>query len=309
LQKDPDNSALTPFPSRPILAGYLCALAATLFWSGNFIIARELNDSVAPVSLAFGRWLVAVLVLFPFAIRSLIAQWEHVKKNLPYLSVTAFTGVTLFNTLLYMGGQTTGALNLALISITSPVFMVIFARIFYGESLTLYRAAGILLVAAGVIALITGGQPSRLLSLTFSIGDVWMLAGAMIFAVYSILVIRKPSQLGLWAFQLSTFILGLVLLLPFLAWEYAVAGPSVFDARAIYSVLYLGVFASLFSFLLWNQAILLIGVSKTGMVYYTLPIFSGVMAWYFLGERIGWLHLASGVLIVSGIVLANRQRR
>jgi len=291
-----------------MLAGYLCAMAATLFWSGNFIIARELNDSVAPVSLAFGRWLVAVLALFPFAIRPLIAQWEHVKTNLPYLSVTAFTGVTLFNTLLYMGGQTTGALNLALISITSPIFMVILARIFYGETLTFFRAAGILLVAAGVIALITRGQPSRLLSLTFSIGDVWMLTGAIIFAVYSILVIKKPPQLGLWAFQLSTFILGLILLLPFLAWEYAVAGPSVFDAKAIYSIIYLGVFASLFSFVLWNQSILLIGVSKTGMVYYTLPIFSGLMAWYFLGEKIGWLHLYSGVLIVSGILLANRRR-
>jgi len=296
-------------PSKPILAGYLCATMATLFWSGNFIIARELNDSVAPVSLAFGRWLVAAAVLFPFAIRSLIAQWTCIKENLVYLSVTAFTGVTLFNTLLYMGGQTTGALNLALISITSPIFMVIFARIVYGESLTVYKAAGILLVAAGVIALITRGQPSRLLNLTFSIGDVWMLTGAMFFAVYSILVIKKPRQLGLRAFQLSTFILGILFLLPLLAWEYAVVGPSVFDAKAIYSILYLGVFASMFSFVLWNKSILLIGVSKTGMVYYTLPIFSGLMAWYFLDEKIGLLHLASGVLIVSGIMLANRQSK
>jgi len=292
-------------PSRPILAGYLCAIAATMFWSGNFIIARELNDSVAPVSLAFGRWLVAVLALFPFAIRPLIAQWADVKKNLGYLSITAFTGVTLFNTLLYMGGHTTGALNLALISITSPIFMVLFARIFHGEPLTMYKAAGIFLVAAGVIALITRGQPSRLLNLTFSIGDVWMLTGAMIFAIYSILVIRKPNGLGMWAFQLSTFILGLIFLLPFLAWEYTLVGPSVFDADALYSILYLGVFASLFSFVLWNQSILLIGVSKTGMVYYTLPIFSGLMAWYFLDEQIGWLHLGSGVLIVAGIFLAN----
>jgi len=295
--------------SRPILAGYLCAITATLFWSGNFIIARELNDSIAPVSLAFGRWLVAVVVLFPLAIRSLIAQWTCVKENLAYLSVTAFTGVTLFNTFLYIGGQTTGALNLALISITSPIFIVIFTRILFGELLTIYRVAGILLVAAGVIALITRGQLSRLLNLTFSIGDVWMLAGAMVFALYSILVIKKPGQLGLWAFQLSTFILGLIFLLPFLAWEYAVLGPSVFDAKAIYSILYLGVFASLFSFVLWNKSILLIGVSKTGMVYYTLPIFSGLMAWYFLDEKIGLLHLASGLLIVSGILLANQQRK
>ena len=108
-------------------------------------------------------------VLFPFAIKSLLSEWIPVKENLAYLSITAFTGVTLFNTLLYMGGQTTGALNLALISITSPIFIVIFARIFYGELLTFYKAAGIFLVAAGVIALITRGQPSSLLNLTLRI--------------------------------------------------------------------------------------------------------------------------------------------
>jgi len=292
-----------------MLTGYLCAMAAVIFWSYNFIIARELNDTVAPVSLAFGRWLVAVLVLFPFAIKSLLSEWILVKENLAYLSITAFTGVTLFNTLLYLGGQTTGALNLALISITSPIFIVIFARIFYGELLTFYKVAGVFLVATGVIALITRGQLSSLLNLTFSIGDMWMLMGAIIFAIYSILILKKPPQLGILAFQLSTFILGLIFLLPFLAWEYAVVGPSAYEANAIYSILYLGVFASLFSFVLWNQSILLIGVSKTGMVYYTLPIFSGVMAWYFLGEDIGLLHLGSGVLIVSGIFMANHQKK
>jgi drug/metabolite transporter (DMT)-like permease len=292
-----------------MLTGYLCAMAAVIFWSYNFIIARELNDTVAPVSLAFGRWLVAVLVLFPFAIKSLLSEWILVKENLAYLSITAFTGVTLFNTLLYLGGQTTGALNLALISITSPIFIVIFARIFYGELLTFYKVAGVFLVATGVIALITRGQLSSLLNLTFSIGDIWMLMGAIIFAIYSILILKKPPQLGILAFQLSTFILGLIFLLPFLAWEYAVVGPSAYEANAIYSILYLGVFASLFSFVLWNQSILLIGVSKTGMVYYTLPIFSGVMAWYFLGEDIGLLHLGSGVLIVSGIFMANHQKK
>jgi drug/metabolite transporter (DMT)-like permease len=106
-----------------------------------------------------------------------------------------------------MGGQTTGALNLALISITSPIFIVIFARIFYGELLTFYKVAGIFLVATGVIALITRGQPSSLLNLTFSIGDLWMLMGAMFFAIYSILIIKKPPQLGIRAFQLSTMCL------------------------------------------------------------------------------------------------------
>lgn len=295
--------------SKPLLAGYLCAIGATVFWSGNFIVARELNQSVAPVALAFWRWLVAVLALFPFAIRPLIREWPTVRSNLGYLTITAFLGVTVFNTMLYFGGQTTTALNLSLISITTPIFIVIFARMFYGETLTMKRVLGILLVATGVILLITRGQLSSLINLSFTIGDVWMLIAAMLFAIYSILLIKKPEKLGVWAFQLSTFILGFILLLPFYAWEYSVVGPAAMDTSAIASILYLGIFASLVSYMLWNQSVLLIGASKAGMVYYTIPIFSGVLAWYFLGEQIGLLHVATGLLIVSGILLANYENK
>jgi len=69
------------------------------------------------------------------------------------------------------------------------------------------------------------------------------------------------------------------------------------------------VFASLISYVLWNQSIVLIGAPKAGMIYYTIPIFSGVLAWYFLDEQIGLLHLASGVLIVSGILMANYEKK
>jgi drug/metabolite transporter (DMT)-like permease len=296
-------------PLNPVVAGYLCALGSTLFWSGNFIIARELNDSVPPVALAFWRWFVALLVLLPFAIGPLVREWATVRENLGYLAITAFLGVTLYNTLLYFGGQTTPALNLSLISITTPVFIVIFARLFYGEPLTLNKLLGILLVAVGVLLLITRGRFSSLLGLEFTIGDLWMLGGAMLFAIYSILVIRIPGKLGLWSFQLCTFALGFVLLIPFYAWERAVVGPAVVDGRAIASFLYLGIFASFISYLLWNRSILLIGASKAGMVYYMVPIFSGVLAWYFLGEQIGLLHVFSGLLIITGILTANRTRK
>jgi drug/metabolite transporter (DMT)-like permease len=295
--------------TKPLFLGYLCAIGATVLWSGNFIVARELNQSVPPVSLAFWRWLVAVIVFFPFAFRSLMTEWPIIRENLAYLSITAFLGVTVFNTLLYFGGQTTTAINLSLISITSPIFIVIFARLFFSERLTLYKVAGIILVAVGVVWLITRGNPSSLLSLTFVIGDLWMLIGAIVFAIYSILIIKKPGQISIWTFQLSTFMLGLAFLLPFFVWEHLVVAQAIFDAEAIYSILYLGVFASLFAYVLWNQAILMIGASKAGITYYTMPLFSGVLAWVLLDENIGMIHFTSGVLIVSGILTANYEQK
>jgi len=295
--------------NKPLFTGYIFAIGATVFWSGNFIVARELNQSVPPVSLAFWRWFVAVIVLFPFALRSLITQWPQIRENLPYLSITAFLGVTAFNTMLYIGSQTTSALNLSLISITSPIFIVILARFFFAERLTFYKVAGIIIVAVGVIVLISRGVLGNLLNLSFATGDVWMLTASFGFAIYSILVIRKPKEIGVWAFQLSTFILGFIFLMPFYTWEHLVVPPTVFDSVAVYSILYLGVFASIFSFVLWNKSILMIGAAKAGMVYYTLPLFSGILAWFFLGEDIGMLHFISGLMIVSGIFIANYEQR
>jgi len=294
--------------NRHILSGYLFAIGATALWSGNFIVARGLSESIPPISLAFWRWVVAVIVFLPFALKPLIAEWDILKANLPYLSITSVLGITIFNTLIYLAGHTTTAINLSLISITFPVFILILSRIFFGELITANKGIGIIIVAIGVIVLITKGAPSTLLQLSFAIGDVWMLAAAIIFAIYSILIKHKPEQLSIWAFQLSTFILGLIFLFPFFIWEYATAPPVAFDTQTVGSILYVGVFASLSAFVLWNKAIVAVGPSKAGMIYYTLPLFSGLLAYLFLQEDINMIHFYSALLIVSGILTAYYEK-
>jgi len=292
-----------------LVFGYLFALGATAIWSGNFIIARDLNESIQPISLAFWRWVVAVLVLTPFAYKKLIAEWKVLKKNRLYLSIVSFLGVTIFNTLIYFAGHTTTAINLSLISITFPVFIVILSRVFYKEAITVNKAIGILLVLIGVVLLITKGELSKLLNLSFAIGDIWMLLAAIIFAFYSILLRKKPTELSVSGFQLSTFILGLVFMLPFFIWETLYSPPIQFESKTIFSILYVGIFASLTAYILWNKAIVKIGATNAGIIYYTLPLFSGFLAYIFLGEAIGMNHLYSLLFILSGIIIATLKKK
>ena len=292
-------------PNRQALSGYLFAISATAIWSGNFIIARGLNESIPPISLAFWRWVVAVIVFLPFAWKPLRAQRDIVKKHLPYLSITALLGITIFNTLIYFAGHTTTAINLSLISITFPIFIVILARIFFHELFTVNKGIGIMLVVAGVALLITRGDLATLLNISFAIGDLWMLCAAIIFAVYSILLKSKPEQLSIWALQLSTFILGLIFLFPFFIWEWATTAPVIYDAKIVLAIIYVGVFASLTAFVLWHKAIAAVGPSKAAMIYYTLPLFSGFLAYLFLQEEISSLHFYCLLLIVTGILTAN----
>jgi drug/metabolite transporter (DMT)-like permease len=289
--------------------GYFFAISATAIWSGNFIIARGLTDSIPPISLAFWRWIVAVAVFLPFALKPLIAERNTLKKHIPYLLIVALLGITIFNTLIYFAGHTTTAINLSLISITFPIFIVIFSRIIYGELITFRKGFGIILVATGVILLITKGNITQLLNISFAIGDLWMLLAAITFAVYSILLKRKPEKLSIWALQLSTFIIGLTFLLPFFLWEH-MTGPSIqFHTKTIISILYVGIFASLTAFVLWNKAIINVGPSKAGMIYYTLPLFSGISAHFFLNESISATHFYSALFIITGIFTANYESK
>ncbi len=66
--------------NRQIISGYLFAISATAIWSGNFIIARGLIENIPPISLAFWRWVVAVTVFLPFALKPLIAERAALRK-------------------------------------------------------------------------------------------------------------------------------------------------------------------------------------------------------------------------------------
>ena len=293
------------FHQHSIAAGYLFALGATAIWSGNFIVARGLSDHIPPVTLAFFRWMTAVLVFAPFAIRGMIREWAKIRQNLGYFAITSFIGITCFNTFIYIAGHTTTAMNLSLIAITFPIFVMLFSRILFHEALTLKKAMGILLVLMGVLFLITKGSISVLLGIRFAVGDLWMLAASVFFAVYSLLLKRKPEGISVNTLQFTCFLMGLVFLLPVFAWEQACVQGDFLNQTTISAVLYVGVFASLCAFVLWNRAIVVLGPSRAGMVYYTLPLFSGFLSYLFLGEVIGMIHLLSLVLIFSGIVVTN----
>jgi drug/metabolite transporter (DMT)-like permease len=227
---------------------------------------------------------------------------------LAYLSLTAFLLVTLFNTLIYIAAQTSKAINLSLIAVSSPIFIVIFARLFLKDYFTLRRTVGLVAATSGVILLITGGDLAKLINLTFSEGDAWMVLAAAIFGVYSVLARMKPVALSPIAFLCAIFIIGLLFLVPWTIWELRTVDSITLSPTAIAAIVYLGVGPSLLAFLCWNKAIMLIGPVRSAFVYYSLPVFSGAEALLLLGEPLHPVHLLSGFLILLGVAIATWDR-
>jgi drug/metabolite transporter (DMT)-like permease len=291
--------------TKNVLTGICLAISAVLIWSGNFVIARGIYKEIAPVSLAFFRWVTASVIIIPFSIKYIRSERNYVLRSWKLILAAAVTGVSLFNTLIYIGAHSTSAINLALIGNTvSPIASVLLAFVFLNEKIGWLKIAGMILCCCGIVYLLARGDSANLLSLKFSSGDGWMVLAAFSFAVYNILARKKPGEISPVFFLAVTFVAGTLLLLPFFLLETKQQEVSL-NIHLSLIVIYLGLGASVISFFCWNYAIRCIGAGRTALFGNLIPLFSSIEAIIFLHEPFTGIHLVSMILIASGLVLAN----
>ena len=291
-----------------IYTGIWLAILATIIWSGNFIVAKAVHKEITPISLNFYRWLVAALIIFPLAYKRFRAEWSIVRKSWNYLFWISLTGISLFNTFVYIGAHYTSAINLALIGTTSsPIMSIIFARIFLKEKIGWMKLAGLILCVTGVLFLLSKGDFHNLLHLKFSEGDLWVLLAAFCFAIYNTMVKKKPAAISPINFLFVIFSFGTLMVFPFFVWETNHSPAVEWNGSLVLSILYLGLGASVICFLIWNAAIGKLGAGRTALFGNLIPIFSSIEAALLLHEDFTWIHVVSMIIVFTGIILANSQ--
>ena len=129
---------------KPDVSPYLLLVLTTLFWSGNFVLARYVRLDVPPVGLSFWRWAIAGLILVPFIWRQMQLDWPIVRQNLFLVLLLALLGVTSFNTFVYLGLQTTTASNAVLLQSTIPVIIIALSRFILNIRVGVFQLLGIL---------------------------------------------------------------------------------------------------------------------------------------------------------------------
>ncbi len=295
---------------RKIYTGTALAILATIVWSGNFIVARGVNTLIGPVSLAFFRWLSATLLIAPFAWKKFQEEKPQIWENRRYLFWVSLTGIAVFNTLVYLAGHYTTAINLALIGTTSsPVFATLMAVFILKERITVFRILGMLICMAGIILLISRGSWEMLRGFHFSRGDLFILAGALFFALYNILVKKKPGLLSPVNFLFVIFGLGTLLLLPAFIIESIFYNPIAWSWSLAGIIIYLGAGTSVIAFRLWNVALHSLGAARTVLYGNLIPVFSTIEAVLLLDEKITPIQFLSGGLVIAGLIIANVRRR
>jgi drug/metabolite transporter (DMT)-like permease len=284
---------------------YLLLTLTVLFWSGNFVLGRGIRQVIPPVSLNFWRWAGALVILLPVGLPRMVRQRTLIRNNWKWLALMSIPSITVFNTFIYTALTSVTTTNTVLVNAMVPVFIAIILRFFFNERLLVRQTLGVGISFIGLIFVITRGNMFVLTSVAFSRGDLWTLGAGISWAVYSVLLRQRPAQLDPLAFLTSIIVLGLVFLFPFYIWELFAKGGFGLSLVSLASIAYVCVFPSVLAYIFWNYGVAKVGANQAGIFFHLMPVFSIVLAFAFLGERLSPFHLIGMVFIFTGIALTT----
>jgi drug/metabolite transporter (DMT)-like permease len=284
---------------------YPLLTVTALFWAGNSIVGRAARDLVPPAALSFWRWTFALALLLPLAWPHLRRDWPVLRANWPIVALLGALAIGSFNILLYTGLQSTTALNSMLIQSALPALVLVVGALVMGDRTTLRQIAGVLISLTGVLAIIAHGDPAMLWGLQLNIGDAIIGGAVLLWALYSVLLRRRPAVHPL-SFLAASMVAGIAVIIPFYAhelWSGRLIVPATGSALAI---AYVSIFPSFLAYLFFNRGVELIGSAATGQYMNVMPLMGAGLAMLFLGEVLHLFHIIGLALIVAGILVAGR---
>lgn len=274
-------------------------------WSSNFIIARAAVDVVTPHVLASGRWTVALLLMLPWVWPQRAAIAGAWRLEWRAMLVLGGLGMWICGAFVYIGGRSTSAVNIGLIYAVAPVGIAVGGRWLLHESTSRLQRVAMGLALAGVLFVVSQGQPAQLLRARFSTGDLWIAAACVSWMAYTLLLQRWPSALGARERLACITAGGIVVLLPVTLVELALLPQPPLTAKAVLLIVLAGLLPGFLSYQAYSLMLRELGATRAGMVMYLSPIYGALGAWWLLGEPPHWYHAVGAALILPSIYFAT----
>lgn len=291
-------------PQRASPLAYLLLFCPPFLWSTNFIVGKALVGSVPPWTLNTGRFVVSALVLSPMLVYR--GGWRPLpKESIVPLILMSLTGVFGTNALFYTGLHYTTAINATLVNAMTPVTTAFLAWLFIDEKMSWRRVLGIIISLSGISWIVSRGSFEALLRLTLNPGDLIVFIASALWGFYSVMGKRLMRQIPPFVITALTTILGALFLVPAALVELSFNPTDLWRLEVVLAFLYLGIFPSFLSFLIWNRSVLLFGPGRATLVYNTLPLFAVVQSVIFLGESFMPYQMIGGAVIIAGVVIGT----
>jgi drug/metabolite transporter (DMT)-like permease len=294
-------------------------LAAAALWGGMYVVSAGTFDAIPPLTLGVLRLVIGVAVLAA-VFRGRLGLASAPRGRI--VAAGAIVAVTMV--MQFVGTSLTGGAEGALLTTTTPAFVLIFGVLLEGERVRRIAWAGCLvaLVGVGVLAARSGGfggsagapvlLPGGATLPRPLLGDLLLVASAATWALFS--SVGRPLVAAVGAFRaiLGASAVAVVLLLPFVPLELAGRTLPQINALTAAAVIYLGIGATAVAWSLWYRGYAAAPPAVAAAAFFAQPVVGAILGVLVLGEVLGPAFLGGAGLIaagVLGIAAATRERR
>ncbi|MEH7120907.1 DMT family transporter [Neobacillus vireti] len=291
--------------NRPSLTASLYALISISFWGVSFVSTKAVLEKLDPFSIIVLRFGIGALFLLLLLVLKRIRLLVSIK-YLPHLIILGILGVFVHQILQATALLTINASSAGWLISLSPIFTVILSILFLHEKMTITRVVGMVLAITGVL-LVTSTRSGHSFQISINIGFFLMIMSTLNWAVYSVLLksLRIPYPPLLVTFYMS--LIGLILTTPFIIRSKGWESLALLNHTEWSHLLFLGVFVSGIAYWYWGKALKVLEASKVSMFLYLEPVSTLIAAVLLLQEKVLFISVAGGIIIIIGVIIVNGQ--
>ncbi len=274
-----------------------------IFWGSSFIATKYLLEELTPETIISMRLILAISLLLIIA----LAQRKDFSINFKnHIFIFILAVISVFHLWIQITGlKFTTASNTGWIIGTAPIFIAIMGFIFFRERLTITKITGIIVATLGLLLLVGKGNPSNI-DFIKDKGDLLILLSSFTWGVYS--MVNKKISLSYSPLMtiLYLFILMAIIIIPFSLNESSINAIVHLSTVGWVSILFLGLLCSGVSYVIWSYSLREMESARVGAYLYLEPFVTVFSAWLFLHENITLLMMFSGIIIIVGVFLVNK---
>ena len=284
---------------------YLLPLFTVFIWGGNTIVNKMSVLVIEPSAMSFFRWFIAMFILTPFCLPSIIKAHKTIKPYLAKLAFLALLGMVLTQSLGYYSGLTTTAANMSLISSLIPLLCIFISQPLLGKRITTLTIIGATSSLVGLAYMLGKGDLLFIFHQSITLGDGLMIIASTSYATYCVLLKRWKMPLSNWQ---SLYIQGLFSVL-ILSPLWLTSNNLLPTVESLPFIAYAGIAASIIAPWMWLKSIALIGADSSAIFMNLMPLIVLFLASFFIGEDIQYYHVQGGLMVISGVMLAQIKYR
>lgn len=286
-------------------------LLVAFLWGAGFASSKVAVADVPPFTTGLIRYALALLVLVPFYLRERRTSRPAPITPRTWVALIALglTAVTAYNGL-YFGGLrlAPSSDSILLIPTTSPIWTAVVAALFIGESPGRRLKIGMVVVLAGMVMVLIGGNAADL-DRDRLLGNGLFVVAALVFGISHI--ISRVATRGISPIGATTLagVIGALALIPLALLEGGFGELGTAPARYWLNMLFVALGMTALGYVLFYRSVYRIGPGPTAFYTNLVPIFGLTISAIFLGEIPTLLQFAGGAVMLGTVIWVTTERR